>query len=113
MCGTIVLFIQTFNGQIEIPVKTDFAAGNEMKAKNTLTCEHPTIAQQCVALVLHSPGVGVVGEERPVVCDYWRVWSNAKPSYRFHQLVMDKIAAHYKIIIPGLVRMKIYSDGCR
>ena len=91
--------------QIEITVKTNFAADNEMKAKKTLRCEHPTIAQQCVALVLHSPGVGVVGVERPVVCGYWRVWSIAKPSYQFHQQVMDKIAAHYKIIV--------YSDGCR
>ena len=109
----IAWYTQTFNGHFEIVLKTDFAAGAELKAKYTLTCEYPTTAQQCVVLVLHSPGVGVPGEERPVQCDYWRVWSNAKPSYRFHQQVMDKISAHYKTLIPSLKRLKIYSDGCR
>jgi hypothetical protein len=63
--------------------------------------------------VIHSPGECVPGKERSVVCDYWRVWSNAKPDTQFHQLVMRKIAAHYKTKIPTLTRLKVKSDGCR
>ena len=104
---------QTFDPLEEIVVKTDFAAGADLKAKHTATCENPTRSNQCVAIVLHSPGPLKLGEDREVVTDYWRIWSNAKPSYRFHQLVMEKITKHYKnSILPGLKVVNIQSDGC-
>ena len=105
--------MQTFDGKTEIIAQGDFAATTEMKAKHVATCEYPTTCQQCVVLVLHSPGKVTVGEERPVVTDYWRAWSNAKPSAKFHQKVMVKITLHYKKIIPGLKIVKILTDGCR
>ena len=104
---------QTFDGQVSIIIQTDFAATTEMKAKNVATCEYPTTAQQCVVIVLHSPGKGVEGKERPVQTDYWRAWSNAKPSYHFHQKVIEKIVLHYKEMIPGLTTVHVKSDGCR
>jgi hypothetical protein len=85
----------------------------ELKAKYTATCEWPTTANQCVALVLHSPGACEPGKPRPVVCDYWRAWSNAKPNTQYHQLLTLKIAEHYKAKIPTLKRIKVKSDGCR
>ena len=84
-----------------------------MKAKNISTCERPTTANQCVIIVLHSPGPLVLGEERKVTTDYWRGWSNAKGSYAFHQAMVKKIAMHYKELIPSLQWLKIKSDGCR
>ena len=84
-----------------------------MKAKNISTCERPTTANQCVMIVLHSPGPLVLGEERKVTTDYWRGWSNAKGSYAFHQAMVKKIAMHYKELIPSLQWLKIKSDGCR
>ena len=102
-----------FDGATQILLPGDFAAVNEMKAKNISTCERPTTANQCVIIVLHSPGPLVVGEERQVTTDYWRGWSNAKGSYAFHQTMVKKIAMHYKELIPSLQWLKIKTDGCR
>jgi hypothetical protein len=107
------LDVQTFDGTTDIVVKTDFAAAAELKAQYTATCEWPTTAQQCVAIVLHSPGICRPGEERLVKTDYWRAWSSAKPSAVFHQLLMHKIGVHYKAAIPTLKKMKVKSDGSR
>ena len=90
-----------------------YLAVAELKAKYNVTCEWPTTANECVALVLHSPGACSPGKPRPVVCDYWRAWSNAKPDTYYHQLVVSKIAEHYKAINPNLRRVKVKSDGCR
>jgi len=65
--------------------------------------------------VLHSPAPKATeaGPERPVVCDYWRVWGNHKGDAAFHQSVMRQIATHYKAKIPTLRRIKVWSDGQR
>jgi hypothetical protein len=105
----------------DIIVKTDFAAAAELAAKWTSTCEWPTSAQQDVALVLHSPGKldrNKPGQPRPVKCDYVRAFSNAKPSYQFHHMLMRDIAHKYKFKVPlttkkQLKRMRVKSDGCR
>jgi hypothetical protein len=84
----------------EIIIKTDFAATAELKAQYSATCEYPTSASQCVALVVHSPGGAQdIGEERPVQTDYWRAWSSAKPSHIYHQMFMDNIIKHYKVLV--------------
>ena len=106
------LDVGTFNAETTVMAKTDFAANAELQAQHTRTCEQPTSASQDVALVIHSPKESVNGKPREVVCDYWRAWSNAKPSSQFHQAVMDEIADHYKIRIPKLDTLKIKSDGC-
>ena len=92
------LHVQTFMLH-ELIIKTDFAATAELKQKFRRTCEHGTSASQCVAIVLHSPGMcnPSAGEERLVSTDYWRAWSSAKPSHTFHQKLMDVIIKHYKV----------------
>ena len=49
------LDIATFKGDEEILVKTDFAAAALLRASHSQTCEWPTTANECVAMVLHSP----------------------------------------------------------
>lgn len=109
------LDIATFNGTREILVLTDFAAVYDMSGKDVSTCEHGISCHQLVALVLHSPDPKATGAgpERPVVCDYWRVWGNHKGDAAFHQSVMRQIATHYKAKIPTLRRIKVWSDGQR
>ena len=98
----------------DIVVKTDFAAAAVLKASHTETCEIPTTAHECVAMVLHSPQpLTQFGVPRQVTCDIWRVWSDAKGNEEFHQMVMRDITAYYKRMIPGLRRIIIKSDGCR
>jgi len=113
LCVLVLLSTQTFDGNTQFILQGDFAAVCELKAKNVGTCERPTTANKCLIIVLHSPGPLVLGEERQVKTDYWRVWSNAKGSYAFHQAVVTKIAMHYKKLIPGQQWLKIKSDGCR
>ena len=91
------LNIATFNGSEEIIVLTDYAAVYEMKGKKMRTCEHGTTSNQLVALVLHSPGATPAdGSERPVICDYWRFWSNQKGNAAQHHMAMREIAEFYK-----------------
>lgn len=77
------------------------------------TCEHGISCSQLVALVLYLPGeVTEEGAEREVKCDYWRIWSNARHSPEYHHAAMRRIAAYYKgMQVPGLSRVKIWSDG--
>lgn len=92
------LDVATFDGETAIIVKTDFAAAAMLQASYTATCEWPTTAQQCVALVLHSPQPLVQhGAPRAVKCDHWRAWSSTKPGEQFHQMLMRDIAAYYKM----------------
>ena len=110
------LDVATFNGQHEVLVLTDYAADYEMKGKKVDTCEHGISSHQLVALVLHSPSplARVEGEERAVICDYWRIWSNAKGDAAFHDKAMREIAAHYRAgAVPELQRLKVWSDGQR
>ena len=77
------------------------------------TCEHGISCSQLVALVLYLPGeVTEEGLAREVKCDYWRIWSNARHSPEYHHAAMRRIAAYYKKMqVPGLSRVKIWSDG--
>jgi hypothetical protein len=52
------------------------------------------------------------GAEREVKCGYWRIWSNARHSPEYHHAAMRRIAAYYKgMQVPGLSRVKVWSDG--
>jgi hypothetical protein len=109
------LDVATFNGETAIVVKADFAATVEIKQENQATCEYGTHANLFVALVLHSPEplcCAEPGAARPVKCDIWRVFSNAKPSAMVHQMVMRRVAEHYKALIPTLEWMHLKTDGC-
>jgi hypothetical protein len=135
------LDIATFHPRREILVVTDFAALYKMKGKQVSvslpgihiptppgtilfshlvgrnpqvgTCEHGISCSQLVALVLYLPGeVTEQGAPRPVRCDYWRIWSNARHSPEYHHAAMRRIARYYKgMQVPGLVRVKVWSDG--
>ena len=120
------LDVATFDGNSTIIVKTDFAAAAKLQvsllhrlfvclwrfdaiqAAYTSTCEWPTTANQCVALVIHSPQcLKKAGTPREVICDHWRAWSDAKPGEQFHQMFMRDIAAYYKAQNPRLTTMKV------
>ena len=77
------------------------------------TCEHGISCSQLVALVLYLPSdVTEHGVQREVKCDYWRIWSNARHSPEYHHAAMRRIAAYYKgMQVPGLSRVKVWSDG--
>ena len=90
------LDVATFNGKDTTICKVDFAAKVNLDSEATGCCEFNTTSNLYVALILHSPGEIVVGEERPVVCDVFRMYTNAKPSALVHQHAMQLIAAHYK-----------------
>ena len=110
------LDVATFDGKHEVLVLTDFAADYEMKGREVGTCEHGISCHQLMALVLHSPGpmARAEGEERPVICDYWRIWSNKKGDAAFHDKAMRDIAEHYRQgAVPQLQRLKVWSDGQR
>jgi hypothetical protein len=90
----------------EIRVNVDYAATCELKAKDMKTCEHPTTANQLVALVLHTPGPTTKGQARPVICDCHRMWTNAKANCQGWHLLLQKIAARYQV-----KRIGVWSDG--
>ena len=74
--------------------------------------KHPTTANQLVVLVLHSPGLRLDnGKPRPVVCDYWRMWTNAKANCQGWHLFLDRIVDHYKEMLPSLDAVGIWTDG--
>ena len=50
------LDVATFSGADTIIVLTDFAATAKLKGAHMRTCEHPTTANEDVAIVLYSPG---------------------------------------------------------
>ena len=50
------LDVATFNGKSTVVMLTDFAASAQLKGAYQRTCEHPTTANEDVAIVLHSPG---------------------------------------------------------
>ena len=96
----------------EIRIKADYAATAELKAKWMKTCEHPTTANQLVVLVLHSPKLRLDnGQPRQVVCDYWRMWTNAKANCQGWHLFLDRIVSHYKATLPSLNAVGIWTDG--
>ena len=66
-------------------------------------------------MVLHSPGERPVGRgARPVQCDVWRIWSQAKGDSAWHILALKEIGQHYKNEkVPGLRRIKLSTDGQR
>ena len=113
--GAFKLDIATFNGTREILVLTDYAAVYEMSSKHVGNSERDISCNQLVALVFHSPGpvATKAGDERSVVCDYWRVWSNKKGDANYHHSVMKQRAANYKQKNPSLRRMKLWTDGQR
>jgi hypothetical protein len=94
-------------------MKADFAATVELKSKYMGTCEQSRQTNLYVCNVLHSAGEipTKAGQQRQVVCDVWRYFTNAKPSAMVHQRVQQDIAKHYKRLIPTLERMEIESDG--
>lgn len=111
------LDIATFDRATEIVVLTDYAAVYEAKGRHVQTAEHGVCCTELVALVLHSPEplpADHTGKEREVVCDYWRIWINQKGDAAAHHVAMEDIRRHYKAgSVPGLQRMKVYSDGQR
>ena len=75
----IKLTRETFDAKTEISVTVDWAARYKMLAHDNPKCSYGTTCNQYVALVLHSPGPRPAeGGARPVVCDVWRIWSQAK-----------------------------------
>ena len=65
-----------------------------------------------VCLVLHSPEpTKVGGGEREVKCDYIRIWSTVGTCANFHHKALHDIFKRYNAIIPGLRRLRIWSDG--
>ena len=77
------------------------------------TCEHGISCSQLVALVLYLPSeVTEEGVAREVKRDYWRIWSNAGHGPECHHAAMRRIAAYYMgMQVPGLSRVKVWSDG--
>ncbi len=106
---------ETFDGLTEIDITADWAAGYKMMQHDNPKCSHGTSCNQYVALVLHSPCERPPeGCPRPVQCDVWRIWSQAKGDAAWHQMALKHIAAHYKGgKVPGLKRIKLSTDGQR
>ena len=78
---------ETFDGTTQIDITSDWAAGYKMMQHDNPKCSHGTTCNQYVALVLHSPGARPIGGgPRPVECDVWRIWSQAKGDAAWHQL---------------------------
>ena len=74
-------------------------------------CEFGNKCNEYVCLVLHSPGPTVDGAEREVQCDYIRIWSTVGTCANFHHQALHDIYARYKAKIPGLKRLRVWSDG--
>jgi len=105
---------ETFDGQKAIYVNADYAAGYQMMQHDNPKCSHGTSCNQYVALVLHSPGKRPPGGgKRPVQCDVWRIFSQAKGDSAYHQLALADIIRHYKALVPGLVCVHVATDGQR
>lgn len=114
---------ETFNGENEISVTSDFGATYKMTQRATEKCKYGTTCNQYVALVLHSPSPRVpktdsegrkIFSPRDVKCDVWRFWSQAKGNAGWHQKAMKEIAVHYKERkVPKLERVKVKTDGQR
>jgi hypothetical protein len=106
---------KTFDGETEIDITSDWAAGYKMMQRDNPKCSHGTTCNQYVALVLHSPGERTAtGGPRPAKCVVWRIWSQAKGNAAWHQQVLKKIAMHYKNgPVPRLKRLLESTDGQR
>ena len=118
------LDVATFDPVREILLVTDFAAQFPMAGSTVGTCEHSPNASQLVALVLYNPAPEADGGgiQREVQCDYWRTWIDAKGDAPAHHLAMKQILGYYRDgqgavggqpVVPGLQRIKVYSDGER
>lgn len=110
------LDVATFDGNSEILVLADFANQFTMHGPAMRTCEQGKTCNEYVCLVLHSPGpTEAGGGERPVVCDYIRIWSACGTSANFHHKALHDIAEHYRTLFASqgktLKRIKIWSDG--
>lgn len=118
---------ETFDGNTEMIIWLDFSAIYKMPAYFQEKFTHGTTCNQLVAMVLHSPGERPSKDERrPVICDYWRVWSQVKGNASFSQMAIKEICMFYKQgdkdnregrgtkpIVPNLERVKVKSDGSR
>ena len=98
---------ETFDRERSILVHVDFAATVELKAENQLTCEYGTRTNLYCAIVRYYDA-----ETNTETVDHWRVYTNANASAMVHQLVMQRIARFYKLLLPKLEWMEIESDGC-
>lgn len=108
--------IATFDGREEILVLCDFAAQFKMHGVATKTCESRQTCNEYVCLVLYNPKTCTTDlEERPVLCDYIRIWSSVGSSPNFHHQALHDISRRYKTdeLVPGLKRIKVWSDGDR
>lgn len=108
--------IATFDGEEEILVLCDFAAQFKMHGVATKTCEMGQTCNEYVCLVLYKPSQGPVAQtERNVLCDYIRIWSSVGSSPNFHHEALHDIRLRYKTKarVPGLKRIKVWSDGDR
>lgn len=47
------------------------------------------------------------------ICDYVRIWSQAKSSAEFHALAVEKVIQHLRQTnkVPGLLRLRLWTDG--
>ena len=107
--------IATFDGEEEILVLCDFAAQFKMHGVAIKTCETGQTCNEYVCLVLYKPKICTDLEERPVLCDYIRIWSSVGSSPNFHHQALHDIARRYKTddLVPGLKRIRVWSDGDR
>ena len=65
-----------------------------------------------VCLVLHSPhDTQEGGGPWEVKCDYVRIWSTAGTSAEFHHQALRDIHDRYKLILPDLDEIHVWSDG--
>ena len=62
--------------------------------------------------MLHSPEETEVGSgPREVTCDYVRIWSAAGTSAEFHHQALRDIHDRYKMVLPCLEEIHVWSDG--
>jgi len=107
---------ETFYGETEIVIVSDWAATYSMSQHDVEKCSFGTTCNQYVALVLHSPQPRPEqgGGSRKVQCDVWRSWSQAKGAANWHQAVLREIVKYYKKgPVPRLARAKVKTDGQR
>lgn len=109
----LLVSVFRFDGSKSIQMKGDFAATVELKSKNMGTCEQSRQCNLYVCNVLHSAGAIQTkpGVEREKVTGVWRIFTNCKPSAMVHQTCQQRIAQHYKRLIPSLETIEIESDG--
>jgi len=83
-----------------------------MHAEVKGTCEVGQKCNEYVCLVLHSPhDTQEGGGPREVKCDYVRIWSTAGTSAEFHHQALRDIHDRYKLILPDLDEIHVWSDG--